>query len=177
MGTRLSEDEIANKTNLVTNLSEFQKVIASSEEGYVPADETNRLGVTTAEDSPYGKMLANLPVFRGKTVEKGKVEGAEVDGRLDGKYVSSFENLEEAEAFLIGEMIMRKRGRNQVATWPDAVQVGVGVQASLLRDLLTKIGVGERFKISPQDHLFFAMSVLFLIDVGDVRSYRQLTNR
>ena len=155
-------------------------------------------------DLVYGKMLANIAAFKDKNVQMQFVEGAEVHGLVDGKQVSTFQKLEEAEAFLIGEMVMRKRGKNQTVSWPKAKDVGAEVQADLLKNLLSKLGrgdvdenlktlahlrseeggrekfcqlIGERFKIPTQDQLFFSMSVLFAIDLGDRQLYQNLTNR
>lgn len=155
-------------------------------------------------DVTYGKIVKNIPEFAGKEIIAGVVEGAEVKATVAGQKKSLFQNLEEAEAFLIGDLAIRKRGQLPYIEPLTAGDLGIEVQAQLTRDLLTKlnpdldeslknlfslrnkVGGREEYclqianslsgKVRPGEELFFANSVLFLVDVGDAQNYRALTS-
>lgn len=151
----------------------------------------------------YGKMLANHREIKGKHVDQDIVVGAEIKVVVDEVLKSPFDNLEEAEATIIQTFVTRKRGRPQLASAPTAEDIGVKAQFDLLSDLVRRLGndpdehvkklatlrmeeggreifarsIGERYTIPQADQLFFGMSVLYVINIGDRRGYEQLVNR
>ncbi len=147
----------------------------------------------------YGKMLSDI--FRGKTIEPSVVSGAEVMAIVDGVRKSVFQNLDEAESVTIGRYVMDHRGRKNLFAYPP--YAGLEQSLSMFKQLLQKMGnpdetlkqwaklrtqVGGREEIckwiaktfhkdqlSEEDQLFFALSVLYTIDVADANAFQHLT--
>ena len=145
-------------------------------------------------------MFANDKNIRGKQITPDMVMGAEVKAYADGVRKSTFENLEESEAFIIGDFVAKKRGRPQIATYLTASDMGIESQVNLIRDLQGRIGfdldngvrmlaalrgeiggrerygrfIGEKFGIVEKDRLFFSMSLLHAINIGDTNMYQRL---
>lgn len=257
----LSEQEVVSNVIILSDLKEYQALIAQEETGYIPSNELDRPAITTAErhikgkkivfykpaitaisrqlpNTPEGKaarrefvenisthelvhytvanyssdaihsiffglMLANNPQFKNKKIDQGTVHGAKVTAIADGAWKAGFMKLEEAEAAVISDLVIDKRGRPQMSKRTTAADIGVGIQATLLRDLLSKLAVdkndsikhlfqlrqgvggreklceemGTRFNVPPKDRLFFGLSTLFTIDIGDEKTYRELVEK
>ncbi|EKD86597.1 MAG: hypothetical protein ACD_37C00224G0003 [uncultured bacterium] len=65
-------------------------------------------------DLVYGKMFANDKNIRGKQITPDMVMGAEVKAYADGVRKSTFENLEESEAFIIGDFVAKKEADHKL---------------------------------------------------------------
>lgn len=147
----------------------------------------------------YGTMLANLPNNKGKPTEDLGVQGAKIYAKVGGEKRTNFKRVEEAEADLISNHVMLKRGKPKTINYPD---IGLANRLRLLGDLIIKLGpdanenvknlaqlrgqekgreaicglIGKTHNKPSSDHLFFGMSVLYAIEVGDETLYRQLTS-
>jgi len=59
-------------------------------------------------------MFANDKNIRGKQITPDMVMGAEVKAYADGVRKSTFENLEESEAFIIGDFVAKKEADHKL---------------------------------------------------------------
>lgn len=151
----------------------------------------------------YEKMFAGTDQLRGKQITPDIVVGAKVKAYADGVRKSVFQSLEEAEAFVIGDFVTKRRGRPQVGTFITASDMEIQPQVDLLLDLLRRIGpnpddaiktlasirtevggrekygkiIGQKFGVVENDQLFFSMSLLYAIDGGDRNLYQRLVSR
>jgi hypothetical protein len=145
-------------------------------------------------------MFANVPGLAGKSLPVGIVHGAEIKTNVDGVEKSAFQNLEEAEAIVTGGYSFdHNPNKKIVIDNPNYF----GLQAKMLRDLLTKLPGGfdtsvktlaslrmqpggrERwmkeianaFSIPAGDAYLFSGSVFYAIDSGDGASYLNYTTK
>lgn len=151
-------------------------------------------------DLIYGKMFVNDRNIRGRQITPDMVVGAEVKAFVNGIRKTTFENLEESEAFIIGDFVAKKRGRPQIVTYLTSSDMGIEPQVNLIRDLQGRIGldldngvkllaalrgetggrerygrfIGEKFGIVETGRLFFSMSLLNAINIGDANMYQRL---
>ncbi len=150
----------------------------------------------------FGKMFKNTAELKNKTVEMDIVQGAEIKAKVDGEVMSSFQNVEEAEATMLGTYVMNKRqGKRFIKDYPGSTYPA---RMELLTDLVIKINpndinstlqklaqlrskmggreewaklIGGTFNIPDSDQLFFALSLLFAIDQGDSQLYKDILSR
>lgn len=151
----------------------------------------------------YERMFATLAGFGGRQITPDTVVGAKVKAYVDGVRKSTFQVLEEAEAFIIGDFVTKRRGRPQAGSFITASDMFIQPQVDLLLEFLRKLGpniddtiktlarmrtevrgrekygrfIGEKFGITENDQLFFSMSLLYAIDTGDRNLYQRLVNR
>ncbi len=255
--TNLPEEVVKNDVIVLSDLAQYQQIIAQNEEGYVPQDEIQRPAITTDPDrnnqrkiyiyspslayfarslpandegrqgrrelvkslfthefthyntkpydSPelkrvvYEQMMGN--VMRGHLVESGGyVNGAVVEAKVDGKIGGFYHNIEEVEASLIGDYVMRQSEHRFPLTHFVAESLGLGVQANLYKEMLAKLDsntannmrnlsrfrteeggrenfgrlIGSKFNIPSADQLIFGMNLLYVIDLGNRAAYDRL---
>lgn len=152
----------------------------------------------------FGRMFANQSFFKGKDIKPDLVFGAKIRAFADNRRVAGFQNLEETEAFIIGDYVTRQTKKQRLVSFPEPEELGIEKQVLLLTDLLKKLnpnsneaiimlallrsqtGGREKFgtmiggkltKVETQsDQLFAGMSILYAIDMGDPKLYQQLTD-
>lgn len=191
------EPGIANASRFLPNIDEGRKA-RKDFLAFVLGHEYQHFSAATYQsdrihNEVFGRIFANLPAFKGKRVNPIAVRGAVVYGNLEGAEVQAYQNIEEAEAILIDDLIVRKNGRQKTGVLPKVTELGYLPQIEMYKELLTKVygdldkglvalaqvrvkpggreefarTVGSFFKIPPEDQLFFSMSLAYAMDRGD----------
>jgi hypothetical protein len=144
----------------------------------------------------WGTMVANLPELKGKNVKQGYVDGASIIAYVDGKRVKGLIDCEEAEADIIGNNAMAKRGKPKTINYlPTHDEVKTEMMTNLLKSLdlnyeetikqlvkarTTPNGmekfykrVADRYGVVGDRQLIFALTLMYAIQVKSPEIYSQ----